>query len=246
MNLLRSSAEIWTDAQVNQWALDAIGQINIDVNCIFVRECIAITAGESVVQLPNYVRSLRRVTWRGKTLEAVNWDDFTLLTPGTAVLEIGSTANLETSRSRPQWYTMHPTDPYQIRLYPSPDESFTTSGESNPYAPQVNTPSCIADFWRKPDETQLDPVLSLPGYIARRTQKAYVCWQAFKAEGKGQDLKASQYYRQKYDFLIESFRAINQGCYISKRYTVDSSLDGLWNSRYPKPILPTNFENVRF
>lgn len=245
----RPANQIWTNAQLSQWAADAIGQINIDVNCIYVRECIAITLGVSVYTLPPYVRSVRRVTWRGWSLEAVNWSDLILLTPGTAFLDYppNSAANLETSVSRPQWYAMHPTNSYDIRLYPTPPESFTTSGEPDPYAPTPNSPSCIVDFWRMPDETNSTPALSIPPYILRRTQKAYVAWQAFGAEGVGQDLRASKYYESKYRFLIEQFRAINQGCFISKRYAVDDSayLDSS-NIRYPRPLLPPNFENVRF
>lgn len=237
---------IWTDAQLEQWSEDAIGQIAVDVNCIFVRECIAVTQGQSVYTLPAYVRTVRRVTWRGRTLDAESWEELTMLTPATVFLSQGSSANVETSQSRPLYYAMHPTNPYDIRLYPTPNESFTVTGESNPYAPQVNTPSCIVDFYREPDATNLIPVISIPPYILRRVQKAYVLEKAFAAEGKGQDLKASVFYGQKYQFLIDKFRSINDGCFVGKKYAIEDgsmSIDG-W--RYPRPILPSNFESVRF
>lgn len=187
-----------------------------------------------------------RVVWRGKSLEPVNWFDLTMLTPGTVFVGPGNPSNIETSQSRPQWYAMHPTNPWDIRFYPTPDESFTTSGETDPYSPQVNTPSCIISYFREPDPTSTDPLISIPKYILRRTLKAYVLWKAFAAEGKGQNLKASSYYMTKYQFLINQFRMINEGCYIGKKYALRTGLDQIDNYKYPKPVLPTNFESERF
>jgi hypothetical protein len=140
---------------------------------------------------------------------------------------------------------MHPTNPYDIRLYPTPNETFSIIG-FNPYAPQVNQSNCIVDFYRVPDYTNSNPAISLPPYILRRTQKAYVLWKAFAAEGKGQDLKASQYYGAKYDFLVEQFRKINEGAFVGKKYTVDDGMLSIDNFRYPRPLLPSQFERVQF
>lgn len=238
--IVTRSQQIWTDEQISQWETDAIGQINVDVKCIFARECLPIQRGVSVYTLPSYVRTLRRITFRGKSLDAESWEELTLLSPAT----VGG--YLETSLSRPLYYAMHPTNPYDIRLYPTPAETFTANGEPNVYAPQVNTPSCIIEYDREPDITNLNPVISLPPYILRRTQKAYVLWRAFAAEGKGQDSRMAGYYKQKYDFLIGYFRSINEGCFVAKRYALENGTLALDTYRYPKPILPTNFEAERF
>src|ERR1035437_6234314 len=163
---------IWTDSQINQWSVDAIGQIATDVNCVWARECLQVTAGVSVYTLPDYVRTLRRVTWRGRSLEPASWEELQMLNPATVFLSLGSSANIESSQSKPLFYAMHPTNPYDIRLCPTPNESFTSSGEPNPYAPIPNSPSCIIDYWRAPDSSG-NPIISLPQYIERRTQKAY-------------------------------------------------------------------------
>lgn len=238
--------QIWSDGQLNQWATDALEAIAIDVNCIWARECIATTAGNSLYRLPNYVRTLSRITYRGITLDPLSWEELQLMSPATVILAAGSSANIETTRSKPLYYSMHPTDPYEVRIFPTPSESFTTSGESDPYSPTPNSPSCIISYWRTPDIAGNDPVISLPAYIQRRTQKAYVLWKAFAAEGKGQDLNASQFYKDKYDFLINQFRRINEGCYISKRYTLGENGLEPDGRRYPKPTLNTNFERVIF
>lgn len=237
---------IWSNSFLTQLEQDAIGQIAIDVNCIWARECIAVTQGVSVVTLPAYIRTVRRVTWRGRSLDAVNWEEMTLLTPATVYVGHNNPANVESSQGRPLYYVMHPTNPWDLRLYPTPSESFTTSGEPNVYSPQVNTPSCIVDYYREPDVSNSNPVISVPTYILRRTQKAWCLWKAFSAEGPGQVLKIASYYQAKYNFLIENFRAINEGCFVGKKYAVDDGLLSIDAFRYPKPILPSNFEWERF
>ncbi len=239
---------IWTDQQLEQWTKDAYPQIAVDVNCIWARECIPTTRGISVVTLPSYVRTLRRVTWRGWTLEPQSWEELCLLTPATVFLDYppNNAANIETSQSRPLFYAMHPTNPYDIRFYPSPDASFTVNGEPNPYAPTPNSPSCIIDYWREPDPTNTNPLISLPPYIERHTMKAYVLWKAFSAEGKGQDFQAAEYYQQKYEFLIAEFRSINEGCFVAKKYSLGDGMLDPDNYRYPRPTLSPRFERTIF
>ncbi len=244
--LFNTGTPIWTDQQLALWASDALADIAVNVPCIFARECIVITMGRSVYTLPNYVRTLRRVTWRGKSLEPASWEELQLLTPATVFLGPESTANVETSQSRPLFYAMHPTNPYDIRLHPCPNESFTISGEPDPYSPIPNSPSCIIDYWREPDITGTNPLISLPPYISRRTQKAYVLSVAFAAEGKGQDGDASNYYDKKYQFLLDQFKMINEGCFISKKYSLGDGMLDPQNYRYPRPFLPPNFERTIF
>jgi hypothetical protein len=238
--------QIWTNQQLALWSADALADIAVNVPCIFARECLPITQGKSVYTLPNYVRTLRRVTWRGKSLEPASWEELQLLTPATVFLDVGSSANIETSVSRPLFYAMHPTNPYDIRLHPCPNETFTINGEPDPYSPIPNSPSCIIDYWREPDTTGTNPLISLPPYISRRTQKAYVLSVAFAAEGKGQDGNASNYYDKKYQFLLDQFRAINEGCFISKKYSLGDGMLDPQNYRYPRPMLGPNFERTIF
>lgn len=239
---------IWTDQQLTQWEQDAYGQIAIDVNCIWQRECLATVAGVSVITLPSYVRTVRRVTWRGRSLEPQSWEEMTLLTPATVFLHYppNTAANVESSRSRPLFYSQHPTNIYDMRLYPCPDESFTTTGLADPYAPTPYAPACVIEFWREPDPTNSNPIISLPPYIARRTMKAYVLSKAFAAEGKGQDLQAAQFYKMKYQFLIDKFRSINEGCFIGKKYSLGDGMLDPQSFRYPKPFLSPRFERTIF
>jgi hypothetical protein len=228
---------IWSDAFLDQLGTDAEQQINQDLQAIYFKFCLPVTLGVSVYKLPSYLRSIDRITWRGKALDPVNWDELLMLSPAT----VGGF--VETSLSRPLYYCMHPTDTYAVRFYPTPDESFTDTGDT-PYSPTVNAPACIISCWRTTDDTFLDPKLLLPPYIDRRTRKAYVLWKAFAAEGKGQDLRASAYYKKKYDFLIEQFKSINDGCYVGQKYAIEEGELTIDQWRYPKPVLPTNYERI--
>lgn len=226
---------IWSDAFLDQLATDAEQQINQDLQAIYFKFCFATVIGTSVYTLPEYVRSIRRITWRGKQLEPVNWDELVALGPATAG------GFVETVVSRPLYYAMHPTDTYAIRFFPTPDEAFLDTGDT-PYSPTLNAPACIISCWRTTDDTFNDPTLLLPSYIDHRTRKAYVLWKAFSAEGKGQDLKASAYYNSQYHYLIEQFKSINDGCFVGKRYALGGGDLEVDQFRYPRPTLPPNFE----
>lgn len=236
---------IWSDDFLNKLAIDAEQQINQDLRCIYFKFCMATVTGQMVYTLPDYVRSVLRVTWRGRKLDPVSWEELGLLTPATVFVGPGDPGNVNSVVSRPLYYAMHPTNPWDIRLYPTPNETFSDTGD-DPWGPTVNGPACIVSCWRVPDVTFTDPTLLVPPYIDRRTRKAWVLWKAYGAEGKGQSLLAAAYYKAKYDFLIEQFRAINEGCFISKKYAIDDGSLSTNNFRYPRPLMPANFERVIF
>lgn len=230
---------IFTDALLNQLAIDAQQEIDKDLQCLFYRFGMATTIGTSVYTLPSMVRSVKRVVWLGYKLDPVTFQDMMLLSPATAG---GFYDN--TSASRPLYYCMHPTNPYDIRFFPTPNIAFTGNENPDPYAPTNN--GCVVSCWRSTDDTYQDPTALLPPYVYRRTVKAWVLWKAFAGEGRGQNLTAADYYMQKYQFLIEQFKLIDTGCFVSKRYTIDDGALSIEGYRYPKPMLPPNFERIIF
>lgn len=239
---------IWSDAQLTQWSTDAEQDIEKRIpSLIYYRFLLNVVQGISVYTLPSFVRTVSRVTWLGRKLDPVNWDELTYLTPATAVLNANQPDTVPTVIGRPLYYAKHPTNPYDIRIYPTPNLTLPSNSGLDPYAPypETQTPqACIIACWRNIDSTFTDPTSLLPEYIDRRTRKAYVLWKAFAAEGKGQNARASKYYEQLYNFLIEQFIKINQGAYIGKRYAIEDGLITIDGFRYPRPILPSNFERV--
>lgn len=235
---------------LSQLATDAEQDINKRVQCIFYRFYLPVTTGLSVYTLPSYVRSVRKISWMGKYLDAENWEELQFLTPATVFDAPGAPTNVEASVSRPLYYAMHPTNPYDVRLYPCPDTTLDVSifnplGD-DPYSPYPNEQHCTVSCWRNIDSTFGDPNSLLPTYIDRRTRKAFILWKAFSAEGKGQNLKAAAYYQQKYEFLVDRFGMINSGAFISKKYMIEDGMLVIDGFRYPRPFLPSNFERVYF
>jgi hypothetical protein len=238
---------IWTDEFLNQLSTDAEQDINKRIpSLIYYRFCLATTQGISVYTLPSFVRTVSRISWLGRKIDPVNWDELTYLTPATAVLNDNEPDTVPTVIGRPLYYAKHPTNPYDIRIYPTPNLTLSANAQ-NPYSPlpETSTPqACIVSCWRNIDPTFNDPTSLLPSYIDRRTRKAYVLWKAFSAEGKGQNLKAGAYYKGLYESLITAFIHINQGAYVAKRYAIEDGLITMDGFRYPRPILPSNFERV--
>lgn len=239
---------IWTDNQINQWLVDAEQDINKRVpSLIYYRFCLQITQGVSVYTLPSFVRTVSRITWLGRKLDPVNWDELTYLTPATAILQNNAGGSVNSVVSRPLYYAKHPTNPYDIRLYPTPNLSLAANAQ-DPYSPLPETATqnqaCIVACWRSVDSTFADPTALLPSYIDRRTRKAFVCWKGFEAEGKGQNLKAAAYYKNLYEEKINTLIQINQVPYLAKRYAIEDGLITIDGFRYPRPILPANFERI--
>lgn len=240
---------IWTDQQIQQWQADAEADINKRIpSLIYFRFCLATIEGISVYTLPSFVRTVSRVSWLGRKLDPVSWDELVLLSPATAQLQSDQIDTIPTVVGRPLYYAKHPTNPLDIRLFPTPNLTLSSSAQ-DPYSPlpeTANPQACIVACWRSIDSTFSDPTALLPNYIDRRVRKAYVLWKAYSAEGKGQNLAASKYYKNLYEWLINHFISINQGAYLSKKYTIEDGLLTIDGFRYPRPILPANFERVIF
>jgi hypothetical protein len=237
---------IWSDSVINQLAVDAEQQINKDLNgpggaVLFKKFYLNTLSGVSVYTLPCFVRTVSRITWLGRKLDAVSWEELRLLTPAT--VWVNPTTFLETSQGRPLYWALHPTNPYDIRMYPTPNADFGQGPD--PYAVDLGN-YCIVSCWRNIDPTGLDPTALLPKYVDRRLRKAYILSRAFALEGKGQNAGAADYYSKLYDFLINRFKLINSGCYVGQQYAVDDGVLTTDNFKYPKPIMPSNFETVYF
>jgi hypothetical protein len=231
---------IWSDTYLNQVLLDAAFDINSEVPCLFHRFYLATTLGTSVYTLPDKVRGIKRITWRGIELDPLSWQEMEQMAPGLAFVDSGT--KFEGSSSRPQFYALHPTNILDIKLYPTPSESFSAAG-GDPYSPTVNEERCTISCWRQVDTTIT--TASLPSYIDRRTRKAFALWKAFGKEGKGQNSNASNYYKSRYGFLIKMFTKINAGCFLSTRYQIDDGLPPR-GVKPAKPTLGPNFERVRY
>ena len=212
---------IWSDTYLNSLLDEAELAILDAVDCIYTRYSIATTAGISVYNLPSDFRSLIRITWKGIPLDSMSFRELMISFPNSAFVA-ESTKN-EYSQGTPAFYCIHPSFSKVIKLIPTPNEALSGSGDI--YGSGISD-RCIISFWGTGD---------LPEYIARRTKKAYAMWRAFSKEGKGQNKEAAKYFKKKYDFLLEMFKKINAGIYLSR----ETSSPTPGRGRLSPPILPS-------
>src|SRR5580698_6042188 len=102
---------IWTDEFLDQLSTDAEQEICKRIDCLYERECLAVTQGVSVYVLDKHIRSILSVAWMGRRLDAVSWEELQYLTPATAIVDEGTSppypaVGVETSQSRPLYYAI--------------------------------------------------------------------------------------------------------------------------------------------
>ena len=224
---------IFSDTYLQRLLYEAERDAVNRVDYLFYRISLPIIAGQSVYRLPDEVRKIKRITWRGKKVDPLTWQEVASLSPTSFV---GGGANFEYSTSVPKYYSLHPNDIRNIRFYPTPNESLPLV-EVGLEGPTIGD-CCIISCYRNPEQVENTP-FQLPPYVQRRTTKAYAAWKAFSREGKGQNLTASEYYASKLEWLYRWFALINDGTFVSRRPRLLAESGD--RCKVAKPVLPPNF-----
>jgi hypothetical protein len=225
---------LWDNTYLNTLLEEAESYISTEIDCIFDRFSIPITTGISVYTLPSYVNRIIRVTWKGKKLWPLTFQEFCLLNPTSAVIDPSA---VELSSSTPLYYIKHPTNFYDIRLYPTPSEDLAEIS-SNLFGSNIATGVIISCY--RDQDNSVDS-LHLPLYIIRRVKKAYLLSRAFAKEGKGQNLQASQYYEKKLSLLIEALKVINSNVFIGKTRVLNGAFNEGMYATPGRPVLPPDY-----
>ncbi len=224
---------IWSESYLSTLLEEAEKRISSEKDIYWTREALSIVSGQSTYSLSPYYKKITKITWKGKKLEALNYDDAQSITYNSAVVSSG-TRN-EYTQSEPRFYTFHPNSLAVIRFIPTPNETITPTGAEDLFGTNIAT-QCIISFYRTTDNSSF----VLPNYVSRRFKKAYALYRAFLKEGKGQNLVASKYHKQKFDLLLSYFEKINSGAYVSKRPALTESQRFLGGPP-PPPQLPWNY-----
>jgi hypothetical protein len=249
-------SQIWTDAYLAALDEQANDEIIAQLDCIFDRFALNIIKGQSVYTLPDSFRRIIRITWKGKKVEPITFEEMTLLHQASSILNEIDKVEAPMG-GQAYFYCLHPTNSKSIRFYPTPGENISdailgnSSGDASNndttiYGAAVNF-NVVVSCYRNVDQS-IDKY-SLPSYIVRRTKKAWVLYKAYAKEGPGQDLKASKYFYDKFNYLMARVKEINSATWISVKYRLQGGfqeLDGQYQRTPHKPILPANFEDVRY
>lgn len=155
--------------------------------CILKRIAPAVTAGTALITLPDDVLSIRRLTWLGRKLDPL---------PQRNLRDVFQNAS---QQGTPFWYVYNNIGQNLVQLFPSPSVSLGAV-TTNLYGSAIAT-SFIVEYFQAPDSS----TAVIPEYFRRRLLKSYVLRGSFNIEGQGQNLKASKYFKQRWDMLKEQY-----------------------------------------
>lgn len=187
----------WDDDYLIRLTQEAEKEISRALNPIWSRYPIEITAGTATYTLPDYVRGITNVKWKGISLDPLYQSE--------VIKHIDP--KYFTNRGQVRWYLRSPENFQIIRFVSVPNEDITADPQNDDlFNSGIIANRVIVSFYREPDTS--GNLLSLPDYISRRIVKNYVLYRAYKKEGHGQHIQASIYYKQKYDQQIKYYKEL--------------------------------------
>jgi len=189
---------IWNDEYLNYLLTRAEIEFSQKVPSIFTRFSLATTAGISVYDISaNNLVGIHRVTWKGIKLES--WEHASAEQRNEWIRPQD-----QGSQSRPLFYLSYEYGYGKIKFHPLPNEAITVD-DTNINGSDIANRVIISGF-RLADPT--GTTYRIPEYVRRRFTKYYAMEKAYLREGPGQDLRASQYFGDKYLLVVGHFKNI--------------------------------------
>ena len=179
-------------------------------------------SGVSDYQLPDYVLSIRRISWLGQKLDPLTKRN---------QREVFQSA---TQQGTPFWYVFNNiTTPCYISFFPKPQAILPTS--SNPWISTEIAKCCIVEFYRATDNTNF----VIPAWKKNQLLKNYVCLRAAMIDGGSYSKNSINYYKQKLNLYKQIFVEILDELYNAPRKLM---VDEIVSSNYfpGEPVLPIN------
>lgn len=184
------------------------------------RLSLNLVAGTSTYTLPDYVRSIRRITYFGRYLDPL---------PRRGQRDIFQAA---TQMSRPFWYIFNNIGLNKIQLFPIPNVNVPIV--TNLWSTGISqTAGCIVEFYRVTDNSSF----VLPSWIKRQLLKQYVAQQTFQVDGLGNNLKMAQYFGKRWELRKGEFIGLLDELISKPRKLSLTNISG--SGWFPgRPILP--------
>lgn len=216
----------FTDQQITKWANTYEREIAAKYNFIADRISLAIIAGQSEYELPNYVTNIRSVLYLGRTVVAKGFRSsiFTGDIP------------FSTDGSIPTEYIVSGKGIRVIKFLSTPATAIA-SYSGNLWTALADEAAVIIEFYRVPDLN--DETLQLPDWFRRYIIKDYVVMKATIGEGGGQDIRSSNYYADRIKTHDGYLSDIKKNMFKSFLRVLGP---GKPDRRMPgRPVLPSNF-----
>jgi hypothetical protein len=163
-------------------------KISDDINFLAMRYSPTIVAGTADYTLPDYVRSIKRVTWKGYKLDPM---------PQKTRANVFQAA---TSQGRPYWYVYNNVGLNKISLFPIPSESVTAG--TNLWSTDIST-SAIVEFWRISDNS----TYVIPDYFRRQLLRYFLTSRQYQQEGRRNRFNSAMYYKDRFAREIYNFES---------------------------------------
>lgn len=173
-------------ATIARFAQRAEDEISAELRPFISRYAIPIISGTAEYVISDTILDVRRVTYKGVKLYPINHRTY-------------RDYGIPTSSGKPTNYIYNNIGQNTIKLYPIPNETLNVT-QSNLFGLEIAN-QCIVEYYSAPNYVDV----TIPVFFRRRIIKAYTLKMCFALEGKGQNLKASKYWDDKYTALKEIY-----------------------------------------
>lgn len=216
----------WTDGQITRWMKDAEEDIVSQVYMRFHSFSIPIVQGQALYNFDYRIQKVHSILWKGKPLTPYIGREMAAQVP--RFRELGG---------EPTSYQMHNDGVSTLRLIPVPSTSLDAA-TGDLYSHDTIRNHFIIRAFVFPDRSV--DYFQIPDYLHRNLVKAYTLARAMHAEGIGQNLKAAEYWQQRYMQLVDQLAAIRARYYFTKE-RLDLEQDIITGQKKRLPYLPPDF-----
>src|SRR5216683_5973896 len=179
-----------------------------------------ITSGISTYTIPDFVRSIRRVTHLGQKLDPLTRRN---------QRDVFQAA---TQQGRPFWYVFNNIGLNKISLFPVPSQTLAAAA-GNLWGATAIGAGVIIEFYRVTDNI----TFVMPDWIKRQLLKQYVNMRAFAVDGSGHNEKLVQYFQQRWTLRSSEFAGLLDEIHSKPRKLCLSDIIG--SNYFPaSPLLP--------
>lgn len=200
------------------------GEVECSVEKPFLvdRLSLALTGGLNTYTLPDYVTSIRRMTYLGIGLDPL---------PRRNQREVFQNS---TQQGTPFWYIYNNVGQNTVQLFPTPEANYAAvTGDLYLQANIVQ--GFVVEFSRVSDNQNF----IIPPTLRRQLLKKYVAANAFLIDNRNVNLRVSQYFLQRWSTSKEELFELLDDLYNQPRRLVINDFN-TFNFFPGSPVLPIN------
>lgn len=200
------------------------GEIECSVEQPFLvdRLSLALVSGQNTYTLPDYVTSIRRMTYTGIGLDPL---------PRRNQREVFQNS---TQQGTPFWYIYNNIGMNLIQLFPCPNANYALL-TGNLWLQAVIAQGFVVEFSRVSDNAQF----IIPPTFRRQLLKKYVAANAYMVDNHNVNLKVSKYFFNRWKSSKQELFDILESLYNQPRRLVINDFD-TFNFFPGSPVLPIN------